>query len=146
MLSDNSREGEDCKLPKGFDRFECEYEFFAPDQQRQHRLSLEEAGSVMESPLVSTLCSGGASGTDAVGDPLSALTQNPNMQGAQGALAALLNPQYAEPLWDEHPEDVSEHPFPRGDDPGDHQAGGRDDPEARRDHHSGMNVDAAKVP
>lgn len=94
---DNSREGEDCKLPKGFDRFECEYDLFALDINSDNIVSAsEEAGSVMESPLVSTLCSGGASGTDAVGDPLSALTQNPNMQGAQGALAALLNPQYAE--------------------------------------------------
>tara|TARA_B100000530_G_scaffold322923_1_gene258336 strand:+ start:75 stop:755 length:681 start_codon:yes stop_codon:yes gene_type:complete len=94
---DNSKEGEGCRLPKGFDRFECEYDLFGLDINSDNIVSAsEEAGSVMESPLVSTLCSGGASGNDATGDPLSALTQNPNMQGAQGALAALLNPQYAE--------------------------------------------------
>ena len=94
---DNTREGQDCKLPRGFDRFDCEYDLFALDIGADNVVSAsEEAGSVMESPLVSTLCSGGASGTDVAGDPLSSLTQNPNMQGAQGALAALLNPQYAE--------------------------------------------------
>ena len=94
---DNSKEGEDCELPKGFDRFDCEYDLFALDINSDNIISAsEEAGSVRESPLVASLCSGGASGNDAVGDPLSALTQNPNMQGAQGALAALLNPQYAE--------------------------------------------------
>jgi len=94
---DNSKEGEDCELPKGFDRFDCEYDLFALDINSDNIVSAsEEAGSVMESPLVSTLCSGGASGNDVAGDPLSALTQNPNMEGAQGALAALLNPQYAE--------------------------------------------------
>ncbi|MDP6945227.1 MAG: hypothetical protein QF464_13850, partial [Myxococcota bacterium] len=33
---------------------------------------------------------------DVSGDPLSVLGQNPSMQGGEGALAALLNPQYAE--------------------------------------------------
>ena len=65
---DNTREGEDCKLPRGFDRFDCEYDLFALDINSDNIVSAsEEAGSVMESPLVSTLCSGGASGTDAVG-------------------------------------------------------------------------------
>ncbi len=94
---DNSREDQGCKLPRGFGRFDCEYDLFALDVGSDNVLSAsEDAGSVMESPLVSTLCGGGASGSDMVGDPLSTLTQSPNMQGAQGALAALLNPQYAE--------------------------------------------------
>ena len=92
---DNTREEQDCKLPRGFDRFDCEYDLFALDVNSDNIISAsEEAGSVMDSPLVSTLCGGG--GSDMVGDPLSALTQNPGMQGAQGALAALLNPDYAQ--------------------------------------------------
>jgi len=94
---DNTREDQDCKLPRGFDRFDCEYDLFALDIGSDSVVSASDgAGSVMESPLVSTLCGGGAGGQDMVGDPLSALTQNPGMQGASGALAALLNPQYAD--------------------------------------------------
>jgi prepilin-type N-terminal cleavage/methylation domain-containing protein len=94
---DNSREEQDCKLPKGFDRFECEYDLLGLDINSDNIVSAsDDAGSVMDSPLVSTLCGGGASGNEVSGDPLSALTQNPNVEGAQGALAALLNPQYAE--------------------------------------------------
>ena len=94
---DNSREGQDCKLPRGFDRFECEYDLFALDIGSDNVTSAaEETGSVMESPLVGQLCGGGASGKDMVGDPLSVLSQNPGAQGAQGALAALLNPEYAQ--------------------------------------------------
>jgi prepilin-type N-terminal cleavage/methylation domain-containing protein len=94
---DTTREGQDCKLPRGFQRFDCEYDLFALDIGSDNVSSAsEDAGSVMDSPLVSTLCGGGAGGNDVTGDPLSALAQNQNMQGAQGALAALLNPQYAE--------------------------------------------------
>lgn len=94
---DNTREEQDCELPRGFDRFDCEYDLFALDVTSENLMSeTEQAGSVMESPMVQQLCSGGASGNDVVGDPLSVLLSQPGGVGQAGALQALLNPAYAE--------------------------------------------------
>lgn len=90
---DNSKENEDCDLPKGFDRFDCEYDLFALDVGSDNVVSASEgAGSVMESPLVQQICSGGAGGSDL--DP-TALVSGALGGAGQGALTALLNPEYA---------------------------------------------------
>ena len=93
---DNTREGQSCKLPRGFDRYDCEYDLFALDVGSDNVMSAaEQSESVMDSPLMSSICNQGPNGQGPSGDPLATLGQNPGMQGAQGALAALLNPDYA---------------------------------------------------
>ena len=88
---ENSLENRDCDLPRGFDRFECEYDLVALDVSAENVSSL-----VGNSPLMAGLCSGGANGGGPAADPMSALQAVGVDSAALGALQVLMNPQFVD--------------------------------------------------
>ena len=94
---DNSKEDEDCELPDGFERFDCEYDLFGLELGSDVLSSQAESAteSVNSSPLLQSLCSGGPSGGGLVNDPLAAMGQMDVNTASLGALQALVNPDYA---------------------------------------------------
>ena len=93
---DNSREGESCELPPGFDRFECKYDLLGLDvsEGMAQDLGGDAAENVTQSPLMNALCSGGPSGAGPVGDPAAALGNLGLDAASVGALMSLLDPNF----------------------------------------------------
>ncbi|MEE2779544.1 MAG: type II secretion system protein [Myxococcota bacterium] len=95
---ENSLEGRDCDLPKGFERFECEYDLLAMNVDADNINSMGEmaTNNVTASPLMSALCSGGPGGAGLVEDPAMAMANLAGETAAMGALQALMDPQFAQ--------------------------------------------------
>ena len=93
---ENSVEDRDCELPKGFDQFQCSYDLVAMNMDADNINSLGESATnnVTSSPLMNTLCGGGAGGNGPADNPLEALGNLEQDTAALGALAALVDPQF----------------------------------------------------
>lgn len=97
-FSDNSLEDRECELPDGFDRFQCRYDLLALDVSADNISALGEAAgqNVTASPIMASLCGGGAMGGEPTGDPLTTLQQEGFDAAAFGAIKALLDPAFAQ--------------------------------------------------
>jgi hypothetical protein len=93
---ENSVEGRDCELPKGFDRFTCSYDLMAMNVDAENINSLGEMATtnVTGSPLMNALCGGGPGGAGPADNPMEALGALGQETAALGALAALMDPQF----------------------------------------------------
>ncbi len=96
IWSDNSIEGETCDLPPGFEDFECEYDLIGMDVGVDNigMMGQDAMESINSSPLMASLCGGGASGIGPSDDPASALDGLDMQTAALGALAALVDPNF----------------------------------------------------
>ena len=93
---ENSVEGRDCDLPKGFDRFRCSYDLMAMNVDADNINSLGEmaTNNVTDSPLMGALCGGGPAGSGPADNPMEALAGLGQETAALGALSALMDPQF----------------------------------------------------
>ncbi len=85
---------EDCELPDGFDRFDCEYDILGLDLEGDlaQQMGGEMSENVNNSDLMQGLCSGGMENMGAVSDPLGALSQMGIDTTSIGALISLFDP------------------------------------------------------
>ena len=101
----NDREDEDCDLPDGFERFDCEYDLLGLDVSMDNIDGLSESAgeNIQNSPLISALCSGQPGFTGAGGgsgapptDPATALQQAGLDLASLGPMGVLVMPEYLE--------------------------------------------------
>jgi prepilin-type N-terminal cleavage/methylation domain-containing protein len=93
---ENSLEDRKCDVPREFRAFTCHYDLLALDVGADNisALGQQATETVGGSPLIQTLCGGGANGGGTPDNPSAALA-GMGGSGELGALAALLDPQFA---------------------------------------------------
>lgn len=95
---ENSLEDRDCDLPDGFDKFTCSYDLVSLTMEAENinMMGSEATENVTQSPIMSALCGGAMGEGTPSQDPLAALSQSGMDTAALGALAALLDPEFAQ--------------------------------------------------
>lgn len=95
----NQLEGRDCDVPRGFERYRCEYDLLMLEIGADNlgKLGMDATENVDQSPLMTAFCSGGPDGNMPV-DPATALANlagaGVEMPEALAAFTALLDPGF----------------------------------------------------